>query len=74
MPLPLRTVHLDEQEPGLEAFTRDRTPCVVGRSEIGWTLLLSAEDLASCQKDVGAFARHLQQTLEAAESGPPPEG
>ena len=60
LPMPLRTVHLDEQGAELAAFTQGLTPCVVGRTAEGWQMLLDRESLESCSQDLEAFAERLR--------------
>ena len=64
LPIPLRTVHLDERSADLVEATEGRTPCVVGQTVEGWELVLDAEALESCQKSVEAFESLLQARLE----------
>ena len=64
LPIPLRTLHLDERDDTLTRFTEGLTPCVVGRTTSGWTLLLDSQTLASCSKDVAKFERLLRTQLE----------
>ena len=64
LPVPLRTLHLDERSPELTAATEGQTPCVVGRAESGWELVLDAEDLERCAASVDAFEAQLIAHLE----------
>jgi hypothetical protein len=59
--IPFRTLHLNERDDDLRAFTEGKTPCVVGRSDDGWEFVLSSEDLEACSKDVNAFAALLEE-------------
>ena len=65
LPVPIRTIHLDERSEDLAAFTQDKTPYVVGRTAGGWVMLMDASDLAACGKDVANFERVLRDRLEA---------
>ena len=65
LPVPIRTVHLDEQSEELASFTLNKAPCVVGRTPQGWALLIDSEALESCGKDVANFERLLRARLEA---------
>ncbi len=61
--VPLRMIHLDERDPDLVAASEGRTPCVLGRTEDGWELLLDATDLERCGKSVTDFETQLRAAL-----------
>lgn len=61
--IPFRLVHLDEQPAGLAALTRGATPCVVGESQEGWSVLLGPEELESCEGSVDRFNALLEEAL-----------
>jgi hypothetical protein len=46
--VPFETVHLDERDPDLLAFTDGHTPCVVAETEDGPVLLVDDPGLRSC--------------------------
>lgn len=48
LPVPLETVHLDERDDELRAFTDGRTPCVVAETPGGLVLLVDDDQLRSC--------------------------
>ena len=64
--IPFRLVHLNEQSPELAALTRGSTPCVVGDSEEGLSVLLGPEELEACGGSVGRFRGRLEAALEVA--------
>ena len=64
--IPFRLVHLNEQGSRLAALTRGTTPCVVGESEEGLSVLLGPEELEACGGSVGRFRGRLEAALEAA--------
>ncbi len=64
--VPFKLVHLNEQPPRLVALTRGSTPCVVGDSEDGLSVLLGPEDLEACDGSVQRFRERLDEALEAA--------
>jgi hypothetical protein len=70
-PVPLETLHLDEQDQELRAFTRGKTPCMVAVSEAGPVLLLDAEALERCGQSVERFEEALQKALAARFPGEP---
>jgi len=72
LPVPLRTLHINEQEADLAAFTKGRTPCVVGRTAENFVILLDEEALEGCHKSVDAFAEALGQILEPTAPTTPP--
>lgn len=49
LPVEFTTLHLDEQDTDLEAFTAGRTPCVVAETASGYRMLVTSEELASCE-------------------------
>jgi len=65
LPIPLRTVHLDERSEDLIAFTTGKTPCVVGQTNEGWVMLIDAGALEACGKDVAKFEAVLRDRLES---------
>ena len=64
--IPFKLVHLNEQPPRLAALTRGSTPCVVGDSEEGLSVLLGPQDLEACSGSVDRFSERLEEALEAA--------
>ena len=64
LPIPLTTLHINEQPKELAEFTKDQTPCVVGQRESGrWIVLLDADALEACQRSVEAFSQALHSAL-----------
>lgn len=49
LPGEFTTLHLDEQDADLEAFTAGHTPCVVAETASGYRMLVTAEELARCE-------------------------
>ena len=69
LPIPLRTIHLDEQDDDLRRFTSINicVPCVVGRKtndHNNFDIVLNNDDLQSCDKSVDRFEKLLRQRLE----------
>jgi hypothetical protein len=62
LPVPFRTVHLDERSPAVAQATEGRTPCVVAITDDGVHLLLGPDELAGCK---GSPLR-LVEAVEAA--------
>ena len=72
LPVPLRTIHLDEQDEALKEFTSSNlcVPCVVGRKRNNrndFDIILNDDDLQSCNKSVDDFEKLLQERLENEE-------
>ena len=63
LPIPLHTLHINEQEPALAEFTNARTPCVVGKRTEGFVMLLDAGALEACSKSVDSFTEALRAAL-----------
>jgi len=61
--VPIETLHLDEQDEALRRFTQGKTPCVVGVTEKGPSILLDAEALRRCGPSVERFEEALQEAL-----------
>lgn len=53
--VPVTLLHRDEQPPDVAALTAGRTPMVVGRTDDGLVVLLSAADLERCERDPEAL-------------------
>ena len=69
--IPFKLVHLNEQPSGLAELTRGCTPCVVGESEEGWSVLLGPEDLmpASPSAETAAIIeRRFRRTLDIGDA------
>jgi hypothetical protein len=49
LPVPFETVHLDERDDALAAFTEGRTPCVVADTGAGLVMLVDDAELRSCE-------------------------
>ena len=62
--IPLRNVHLDERDPGVQAATDGKTPCVVGRTVGGeWEMVMDREALEECASSVSQFEQRLNECL-----------
>jgi hypothetical protein len=61
--VPIETMHLDERDADVAAFTEGKTPCVVAKTDSGFLMLLDADALARCRRDVGRFEATLRQAL-----------
>jgi hypothetical protein len=67
LPVTFRTVHLDEQDADLAAFTRARTPCVVAETSGGLEFLLGPVDLDACGGSPDSLVTRILEV--AAERG-----
>jgi len=65
LPVPLELLHRDEQPDELAAATRGALPCVVAQTSSGYRIVLTAEQLASCNGDAGIFDAILRRALHA---------
>jgi len=65
LPVPVELVHLDERDAELAAFTKDRTPAVVGHTSEGLVMLLGPGQLELDGK-VERFAAALERSVESA--------
>lgn len=62
-PVPLEAVHRNEREPDLAAATDGHLPCVAGREDGRWRVVLDRDALDACHGDVGAFEAALRRAL-----------
>jgi glutaredoxin len=46
---PFDTVHLNERDPQLTEFTKNRTPCIVADTSAGLIMVVDAAELAACE-------------------------
>lgn len=60
--VPVTLLHRDERPPEVVALSRDRTPMVLGRTDDGLLVLLTAEELERC----GADPDELVEAIESA--------
>ncbi len=65
--VPFSLVHRDERSPEVLAFTGERTPLVIGRTEAGFVDLLVAEDLAHVETNADAMFDALTAALAAKD-------
>ncbi len=63
--VPFSLIHRDERSPDVLAFTAERTPLVIGRTDDGLVDLLVAEDLAHIETSADALFDALQAVIEA---------
>jgi hypothetical protein len=61
--VPVTLLHRDEQPPVVAELTRDRTPIVLGRTDDGPIVVLTAEELARCGPDPAAFVAAIQSAI-----------
>ena len=50
--IPIKFVHLNEREPELEEYTKSITPCIVGKTNKDYILLVNSEQLEKCKGNV----------------------
>ena len=60
----LETVHLDERPKDLEEFSKNNVPCVVGKYQDGYKLILTNEDLKNLEGNVDLFFDMLEERIE----------
>lgn len=61
--IPFTLLHRNELDPGLADFVGERAACVVAEELDGYRMILTNEDLAACQGDVGHFFDRLRESL-----------
>ena len=61
--MPIDFVHLNERKPSLEKYTKDLTPCIVGKTSTNYVLLVSKDELIKCEGDPEALSNILEKKL-----------
>ena len=65
LPLPLRTLHINEQNPSMAEFTHGKTPCDLLDQDGKYTLALDSALLESCSGDVMRLKTELTKFLDS---------
>jgi hypothetical protein len=60
--LPFELLHLDELDIELEKFGNE-APCIIGKNEGGYELIITAKELESCKSDVANFSELLDSKI-----------
>ena len=61
--MPIDFIHLNERNPNLEKYTRDLTPCIVGKTSTNYVILVSKNELDNCNGDPNTLANLLEKRL-----------
>jgi hypothetical protein len=61
--VPVTLLHRDERPMEVTAITRDRTPMVLGRTDDGLLVLLTAEELERCGADPDALVAAIESAI-----------
>lgn len=61
--VPVDVVHRNEQEPEVAAATAGHLPCVAGRRQGSWSVVITADELRGCAGDVGRFGELVRRVL-----------
>tara|TARA_Y100000591_G_C21633226_1_gene593923 strand:- start:94 stop:519 length:426 start_codon:yes stop_codon:yes gene_type:complete len=61
--VPIKLLHINEQEEGLAQLTEGKTPCVVGGSSGEFEIVMFAEDLEECGKSVEKFESFISKII-----------
>ena len=62
--IPIKFVHLNEREATLEEYTKNITPCIVGKTSKGYTELVNSEQLENCKGNVKELESLLLDSLK----------
>ena len=60
--IPFELLHLDELNIKLEKFIED-VPCIIGKNEEEYSLIISATELENCKSDVDSFSKLLNSKI-----------
>jgi hypothetical protein len=63
--VPVTLLHRDERPPDVAAITGDDTPMVLGRTDDGLLVLLTAEELDRCDADPDALVAAIEASIAA---------
>lgn len=63
MRMPIDLIHLNERNPNLEKYTRNLTPCIVGKTSTNYVLLVSKDELKNCNSNPETLATLLEKKL-----------
>ena len=66
--IPFHLVHLNERPEEVTIATEGKTPCVVGKSNSGFVMLATDEELTSFNGSVDLLKRHLEEKLQPQSS------
>ena len=64
LPVPFQLVHLNERTPELVAASQDATPCVLGRTDAGWRLLVGSAALEGCHGDPARLRHAIDRAMD----------
>tara|TARA_Y100001968_G_scaffold331567_1_gene386668 strand:- start:4765 stop:5127 length:363 start_codon:yes stop_codon:yes gene_type:complete len=60
--IPFELLHLDELNSELEKFI-DNAPCVIGKNDNGFSIIITSEELEKCQSNVESFSNLLDSKI-----------
>lgn len=63
-PIPFFNRHLDELEAEVLQLAKDRAPCIIGRDNNGWQVVLTSHHLEQCGRSVNKFTQLMYSLLE----------
>ena len=66
--IPFHLVHLNERPEDVEAATEGKTPCIVGKTDSGFVMLATDEELTSFDGSVDLLKSHLEEKLQQISS------
>ncbi len=63
--IPIDFVHLNERNPKLEKYTTNLTPCIVGKTNTNYVMLVTNDELRKCKKNPNTLAALIEKKIEA---------
>ena len=66
--IPFHLVHLNERPEEVTIATEGKTPCIVGKSNSGFVMLATDEELTSFNGSVDLLKKHLEEKLQPQSS------
>jgi len=61
--IPIDFVHLNERNQKLQEYTRNLTPCIVGKTSTNYVMLVSKKELDSCEGNPDTLTHLLEKRL-----------
>ena len=61
--MPIDFIHLNERNENLRKYTKNITPCIVGKTSTNYVILVSKEEIANCKGEPKKLAEILKKKL-----------
>ena len=64
LPITIDFIHLNERNSAIEKYTRDVTPCVIGKTATGYVTVITKNEMIECDGDANKFEKLINQKLQ----------